>query len=69
MVEVRGKLKAVGGYNWGKTSNWYVHFSFCDNQTIFYARYSKLSIPPWKFKDKVMVKTDVHILLIFLFLF
>ena len=52
------KVKIDGG----PVFNWYVHYSFRDNQTIF-QRYSKLNIWPWKFKVEVMakVKIDGHI--------
>ena len=61
-VKVMVKFKPIG-HIWGLEFNRYVCFSFQGNLTIFWLRYSKFYIWPWKFKVKVMakVKPDGHI--------
>ena len=61
-VKVMVKFKPIGNI-WGLEFNRYVSFSFRGNLTIFWLRYSKFYIWPWKFKVKVMakVKPEGHI--------
>ena len=61
-VKVMVKVKPTG-HIWDLEFNRYVYFLFRGNQTIFWLRYGKFYIWPWKFKVKVMakVKTDGHI--------
>ena len=61
-VKVMVKFKPIG-HIWGLEFNRYICFSFRGNRTIFWLRYTKFCIWPWKFKVKVMakVKPDGHI--------
>ena len=54
-VKVIVKVKPIG-HIWGLEFNRYVCFSFRGNRTIFWLRYSKFYIWPWKFNVKVMAK-------------
>ena len=54
------KVKA-DGHIWGLKFNRYVCFSFRPNRTIFWLRYSKFHIWPWKVKVMAKVKPDGHI--------
>ena len=59
-VKVMVKVKPIG-HIWSLEFNRYVCFSFRGNRTIFWLRYSKFHIWPWKFKVKVMMKIDQNL--------
>ena len=60
-VMVIAKVK-IDGHIWSLAFNRYMCFSFCGNHPIFFQRYSKFYICPWKFKVSSWPKSNQVIL-------